>query len=491
MDTDPQTSSRVAGPAAGAARLDAGNRRTGTILLAVTIVLLLLSVTAIMLNRQTAMRVIMAANVSRAAQVRCAESAVMEQAVWRLTSDTMWRTGQNPETISFAGATFELWVANATPAQYTDAVVIACRQTAAAGARRARAVRYAIGTVAGTGTPGDTGDGGPARAAQVRRPAAVVAGRADETILADTANHRIRVVDAAGTIRTIAGTGSAGYGGDGGAATAARLDAPCGMYVATDGDLYFADRNNHLIRMISAQSGRIFKVAGDIVDGQPVKGDEANQFDTPRDVHVVEFSSGSRDLYVADTDNHRIRKLSAGGVYSQVAGTTGPGGYNGDGIAATAAKLNHPAGVWVTNDGRVYIADTDNHRIRLVGRDGTIATVAGNGSSGNAGDGGPATSANLNGPRDVACDPAGNLFIADCENNRIRVVSVHDGNIYPVAGTGTAGFNGDAQPAVAAELNRPYGVALLQTRGARAILIADRDNHRVRRLTLDAVSALY
>jgi len=159
MDTDPQTSSRVAGPAAGAARLDAGNRRTGTILLAVTIVLLLLSVTAIMLNRQTAMRVIMAANVSRAAQVRCAESAAMEQAVWRLTSDAMWRTGQDPETISFAGETFELWVANATPAQYTDAVVIACRQTAAAGARRARAVRYAIGTVAGTGTPGDTGDG--------------------------------------------------------------------------------------------------------------------------------------------------------------------------------------------------------------------------------------------------------------------------------------------------------------------------------------------
>ncbi len=484
----------VAEPAEPSPRPSPGGRgrgnRAGTILLAVMIVMLLLAVTAITLNRQTAMRVIMATNVRDATQARYGQLAVMEQAVWRLTSDAMWRTGQTASRVDFAGTTFELWVTNAMASGYADAIVIACR-SANGTTRRARAVRYIIDTAAGSGNPGSAGDGGAATTARLNNPRRVVGGLSDEVLIADTDNHQLRRVSTDGVIRTIAGTGTSGYSGDGGAATSARLNNPCGMWMAADGDLYCADRDNHLIRMISAQSGRIYKVAGDTDAGSPVAGNGWNQFKNPRDVFVVESSSGRRDLYVTDTGNHRIRKVSSWGVYSQVAGITGSGGYNGDGIAATTANLNGPSGLWITDDGVIYIADSGNYRIRAVSRSGIITTIAGNGMAGYAGDGGAATSAKLSDPRGLAVDPAGNLFIADAGNSRIRVVSVHDGKIYTVAGGDWSGFDGDLQPAVPARLKRPRGVALLRQRGARAILIADTDNHRIRRLTLESVPALY
>ena len=222
--------------------------------------------------------------------------------------------------------------------------------------------------------------------------------------VADTVNNRIRKVDAAGVISTVAGDGTLGYGGDGGAAVAAQLHFPAG--VAPD---------------------------------------------------------GAGNLYIADVHNHRIRKVDAAGVISTVAGSGrsgfGMGGYGGDGGAAVAAQLNTPTGVALDRAGNLYIADWSNHRIRKVNAAGVITTVAGNGTEGYGGDGGAAVAAQLNAPSVVAPDGAGNLYIADVGNDRIRKVD-SSGVITTVAGTGTFGFSGDGGPAVAARLWNPYGVAL-------------------------------
>ena len=207
--------------------------------------------------------------------------------------------------------------------------------------------------------------------------------------IADTGNNRIRKVSATGIITTVAGNGSAGYSGDGGPATSAQLDGPEGVAV-----------------------------------------------------------DGSGNLYIADTCNNRIRKVSATGIITTVAGN-GSAGYSGDGGPATSAQLSLPAGVAVDGSGNLYIADSGNNRIRKVSATGIITTVAGNGSPGYSGDGGPATSAQLNQPAGVAVDASGNLYIADSSNNRIRKVSA-TGIITTVAGNGFDGYSGDGGPATSA-----------------------------------------
>ena len=327
-----------------------------------------------------------------------------------------------------------------------------------------------ISTVAGDGTRGFGGDGGPAVAAQLRSPEGVALDGAGNLYIADASNNRIRKVDAAGVITTVAGAGTRGYSGDGGAATAAQLSFPVGVAVDGAGNLYIADSYNYRIRKVDA-AGVISTVAGDGRFGGSL-GDGgaavAARLSRPYGVAL----DGAGNLYIADTDNDRIRKVDAAGVITTVAG----GGSGGDGGAATAAQLFYPRGVAVDGAGNLYFADWSNYRIRKVDAAGVITTVAGGSSF--SGDGGAAVAAQLFYPRGVALDGAGNLYIADASNNRIRKVDAA-GVISTVAGDGTRDYGGDGGPATGARLFSPRGVAV---DGAGNLYIADTWNHRIRKV---------
>jgi uncharacterized protein (TIGR03437 family) len=296
-------------------------------------------------------------------------------------------------------------------------------------------------TVAGNGAYRFSGDGGPAVGASLNAPLGAAVDSVGNLYFADTNNNRIRKVSG-GTITTVAGNGTVGFSGDGGPATSASLNFPQGVAVDSAGNLYIADTNNHVIRKVSG--GTITTVAGELRDTQFDYFGPCCSF--PKAVAI----DSAGNLYIADSGNLRVRKVS-GGTETTVAGN-GTVGFSGDGGPATMASLS-PIGVAVDSSGNLYIADFDNSRVRKVSG-GTITTVAGNGISGFSGDGGSATSASLLYPSGVAVDSAGNLYIAD---DRIQKVS--GGTITTVAGNGNQRFSGDGGPAVSASLS-PFGVAV-------------------------------
>ena len=253
--------------------------------------------------------------------------------------------------------------------------------------------------------------------------------------IADYRNHRIRKVDASGNISTVAGTGTPGFGGDGGAASAAMLNGPAGVAVDGAGNLYIADYRGHRIRKVDA-SGNISTIAGTGMQGFGGDGGLATAatLSLPGDLAVA--SDGN--VYIADTANHRVRRVDAStGIISSIAGSGSIGSAGGGGGAATAARLNNPFGVALDDAGNLYIADRNNHRVHKVDAStGDISTVAGTGTAAYGGDGGAATSATLFVPRKVAVDGSGNLYIADTSNHRIRRVDAATGIISTVAGTG-------------------------------------------------------
>lgn len=375
----------------------------------------------------------------------------------------------------------------------------------------------AITVLAGLGVPGFSGDGGLATAAQLRDPTGVAVDSAGNVYIADTGNNRIRLVTpggvistvaggttdqlnapagvavdgagtvfvadtgnnrvrrlAAGILTTIAGTGVAGFGGDGGAATAALLWQPRGVAVDTGGNVYIADRWNRRIRRV-ATDGLISTVAGIGTMGFTGDGGSAvvAQFGDPASVGV----DAAGTIYIADHSNQRIRRV-ANGIISTLAGNGNPA-FAGDGGAAAGAALYQPLGVCPGPGGSVFVADTSNFRVRVISAGGVITTVAGTGTPGFSGDGALATNAQLYGPAGAAVDGAGNLYIADAENHRIRRVTP-GGIISTVAGSGGILFSGDGGPATAATLYRPSGVAL---DGAGNLYIADTFNDRIRMVT--------
>ncbi len=286
-----------------------------------------------------------------------------------------------------------------------------------------------------------------------------------------------------GVITTVAGNGNWGFSGDGGPATAASLNYPVGVSVAADGSLYIADTYNGRIRRVGPD-GIITTVAGNGqlgLFGRRWPGD-GGEPEHPFGVAVA--ADGS--LYIADIENHRIRRVGPDGIITTVAGN-GQRGFSGDGGPATAAGLHHPTGVAVAADGSLYIADYDNYRIRRVGPDGIITTVAGNGNYGFSGDGGPATAASLSthsmspSPPTAACTS----WTTDYYNHRIRRVGP-DGIITTVAGNGNWDwdFSGDGGPATAASLYYPSSVAVAAD---GSLYIADYDNHRIRRVGPDGI----
>jgi sugar lactone lactonase YvrE len=343
--------------------------------------------------------------------------------------------------------------------------------------RRIRKVDTAgiITTVAGNGTTGFCGDGGPATDACMPGPLGVAANSMGDLFITDP--QRIRKVDAAGTITTVAGTAVAGFSGDGGPATAARLFNPYGITADGAGNLFIADQSNRRIRKVDT-AGTITTVAGTGVGGFSGDGGPATaaRLFNPIDVAV----DGAGNLFIADRSNHRIRKVDTSGIITTVAGT-GVGGFSGDGGPATAAQLLNPFSVAVDSVGNLFIADIGNLRIRKVDSTGIITTVAGTGVAGFSGDGGPATAARLWNPVGVAVDGTGNFFIADSSNLRIRKVDPA-GTITTVAGNGTFGFCGDGGPATAACLGNVWDVAV---DGACNLFIADANNLRIRQVQFD------
>ncbi|HEY3129921.1 MAG TPA: IPT/TIG domain-containing protein [Acidobacteriota bacterium] len=361
--------------------------------------------------------------------------------------------------------------------------------TAADRVRKVAAGTGVITTFAGSGETGFFGDNGPATGANLNSPQAIAVDASGNVFIADTSNNRIRKVAAGtGIITTVVGSGQAGFSGDNGPATLAALNGPSGIAVDVVGNLFLADAGNHRIRKVST-SGIITTVAGSGPIGEGAGGFSGDNgpataavLNTPFGVAV----DATGNIFIADTGNHRIRKIGTDGIITTVAGNGLAGGsFSGDDGPATLAGLAAPIGVVVDAAGNFLIADTLNHRVRKVsagiGATGTpiITTIAGNGQGGFVGDNGPATSAAFSVPIGIAFDSVGNLFIADTINNRIRKVDASSGIIVTVAGTGELGFSGDGGAAVNARLFFPFAVAVDRTGN---LFIADTFNSLIRKV---------
>jgi sugar lactone lactonase YvrE len=331
-----------------------------------------------------------------------------------------------------------------------------------------------ITTVAGTGVQGFSGDGGPATSAQLNNTQGVAVDGQGNLYIADFATHRVRKVDTGGTITTFAGT-TGGFSGDGGPATSAQLNGPTGVAVDGQGNIYIADFNNARVRKVSP-NGIITTFAGTGVPGLSGDGGPATaaRLYAPKGL----AADGQGNLYIVDQYNHRVRKVDSGGTITTFAGTSA--GFSGDGGPATSARLMYPDWVAADANGDVYITD-GNRRVRKVSG-GTITTFAGGGQ---LGDGGPATSAWLGHPLGLAVDGQGNVYIADSLDYRVRKVDT-GGTITTVAGTGAGGFHGDGGPAASATVFAPTGLAL---DGGGNLYIADKANYRVRKVLNTEVAA--
>ena len=340
-----------------------------------------------------------------------------------------------------------------------------------------REVTAGIITTAAGGPYGYIGDTGAAASALLLNPTSTAVGPDGAVYIVDSDHNLVRKV-VNGVITTFAGTGLASYTGDNGAATAATLNTPWGVALDAAGNLYISDLGNNVVRKVSG--GVITTVAGNGTAG--FSGDNGAATSATLNSPTGISLDPAGNLYIADYGNNLIRKVS-GGVITTVAGN-GAGAFAGDNGPATSASLWAPLDVKVDAAGNLYIADYSNNRIRMV-TGGTISTLAGNGVLGFGGDNGPAPSAQLNSPSGVALDAAGDLFIADNGNNVIRQVT--SGVITTIAGNGTPSYSGDYGPAAAAGLDGPFGVA---TDSAGRIFIADSGNNLVRVMSLPCSFAL-
>jgi uncharacterized protein (TIGR03437 family) len=334
---------------------------------------------------------------------------------------------------------------------------------------------YTLTNVIGTGTGGYAGDNGAAGIAQLNFPMALARSGSGTLYIADTFNERIRSVQTDGIIRTVVGTGTIGFTGDGGPATAALIYSPYGLATDAAGNLYFSDTLNHTIRKV-ATNGTITKIAGTGLKSFSGDGGDPLLATMNQPTGIVVDPAGN--VLFSDSLNFRIRKIGTDGTISTFAGIGNPNS-QGDGGPALSAGINQPGGLALDSAGNLYVVDTIGQRVRKITTDGTITTIAGTGIIGFSGDGGPATLAQLSYPRGVYVDAAGTVFIADTFNNRIRAVT-EDGKIQTIAGNGAFGDSADGVSATDAALRYPRAVV---PNGSGGLYLLDTDNHRVRLLT--------
>lgn len=312
-----------------------------------------------------------------------------------------------------------------------------------------------ITTIAGTGIAGFGGDYSPASVAQFNIPFGLAVDGLGNIYIADRFNYRIRKIDPAGTITTFAGTGVLGYLGDGGPATAARLQAPSTIIINGPGNIIFSDGG--YIRMINS-AGIISTVGGTGGAGYNGDGHHATATNLGTTLALTIGSGGT--IYISSESEHRILKFdpSAGSTVTTIGGT-GISGFSGDGLAATNAQISYPWGIAVDGFDNIFFCDNGNNRVRKISSSGIISTVMGNGTMGHTGDGGPATAA-LTGPgdRQIAFDAAGNLFIPDVNCGCIHRIDP-SGIVTNYAGNDTAGYSGDGGAATNAKLDLTHGIA--------------------------------
>ena len=338
--------------------------------------------------------------------------------------------------------------------------------------KKSQAQSNIISTVGGNGIMGYSGDGGQATNAELFQPHGIAFDVTGNMYIADETNNLIRKINTLGIITTIAGTGAVGYSGDGGQATAAELKHPTQVVIDMAGNIYISDYFNNCIRKVNT-AGIISTIAGNGTGG--FSGDGGQATAAALNWASSLFMDTIGNLFIADEGNNRIRMVNTNGIITTIAGN-GTAGYNGDGGQATAAELHNPFGVFLDAAGSLYISDAVNNCIRKVNTAGIITTIAGTGTAGYSGDGGQATNAGLSTPAgNIAIDATGNMYIPDSYNHRIRMINT-SGIISTIAGTGTQGFSGDCGQATAAELYLPQGVTI----NAGNIYIADYDNNRIR-----------
>jgi uncharacterized protein (TIGR03437 family) len=349
---------------------------------------------------------------------------------------------------------------------------------------------YTISTIAGQGgVRGSSGNGGTALGAELGGPFAILIDATGNLLISDQFNNQIRQVSS-GQITAVVGSGSQGYAGDGGSAATAELNSPSGLALDSKGNIYIADTGNFVVREVTSGSIKTFAGSNSAGQGYSGNGGPATSAQLVAPTSVAVDSGGN--LYITDPGNSVVQVVCANTTPFPCGGTTagtietfagyqpsGPG-YNGDGSLANSSmvQLDDPNGVAVDSEGNVYIADTGNSVIRKVTLDGVISTIAGNGTVGYTGDGGSALSATLDSPKGVAVDSIGNLYISDTDNSVIRVVTPN-GNIQTIAGNGTPAFAGDGGPAIGAELQFPSNVVISNG----LIYVADTGNDVIRLLT--------
>ncbi len=337
-----------------------------------------------------------------------------------------------------------------------------------------------ITTIAGNGTPGFAGDGGGEATAELYSPKGIVFDSIGNMYVLDAANKRVRKIDPTGIITTVAGNGTSGYSGDGGPATNAELDGPQGIAIDGADNIYIAEQSR--IRKISP-GGIISTIAGSAMLGFSGDGGAATsaEINVPTDMAFDRIGN----MYIVDRGNHRIRKVNVSGIISTFAGN-GMYYLTGDGGPATAATLYFPCSIAVDTIGNVYVADRYNYRIRKINTAGIISTFAGGGTAG-LGDGGPATAAFMH-PNSLAVDKIGNIYLSDDNSSRIRKIDT-SGIINTLAGTGTSGFSGDGGPATAAQISSTDTQVDLDLDGN--IFISDCLNNRIRILTYPSLGIKY
>jgi sugar lactone lactonase YvrE len=337
-----------------------------------------------------------------------------------------------------------------------------------------------ISTYAGNGSFGYTGDGASATDASIATSGGLAMDYSGNLYIADIYFSVIRKVTPAGIITTVAGTGTTGYTGDGGAATAAELFNPAKVAVDSFGNLYIGDVQDHVVRKVSA-AGIITTIAGNGTGGYTGDGGPATDATLYGGARVAADDSGN--VYIPDIYDHVVRKVSLSGIITTIAGNGIPG-FSGDNGAATAAQLYAPSDIAIDKYRNIYIADDSNGRVRkITAATGIITTIAGNGSRIYSGDNGPATAAGLStGFFYLATDRFGDVYITD--SNRVRVVNAA-GIISTLSGNDTAGYSGDGGPATAALLNNPDGLA---TDSYGNVYISDLLNYRIRKVTIPGLT---